>query len=113
MPTINHAIDVDSCVVTETDVLRFGCQKFDNLIYSPLFSVHCVEKIIVPDYEVGTVTKDEGILYLTGFGQLLLRDHLVRFDVSKSSVVGDPDVNLPESIASRSSYTCFEICHVY
>ncbi len=50
--TINHAIDVDSCVVTENRCPAIRLSKFDNLIYSPLFSVHCVEKIIVPDYEV-------------------------------------------------------------
>ena len=112
LTAILHAVNVDSRIVTETDVIAFCGQIVDNLIDAPSVVLLCVEQGVVSDNEVCAVSLHKRVLYLVLFGQLFFRDHFVCLDESDTASVGHSDIDLPKSIFTGAAYTRLKVCHI-
>ncbi|WP_222124256.1 hypothetical protein, partial [Bacillus pumilus] len=63
-------------------------------------------------YHSRTILVHERVIDIAVLVHHLFGDNLVGLDISRLGVLRHPDIDLIEPVLARSSYNCFECCHL-
>lgn len=110
-PLINHAVDVQPCVVAEATIIFLSGSILDNWLDSPLGALQLVNYLRVVESSSGTILIHIGIGDVAVFVAHFPRHNLFCLDITRLRVMRYPDIYLVESVLTRFSHTSFKCCH--